>query len=167
MGPMSQENVPSESHRCRGGAVGGWELCLRAARPSERLDPPDRRKSGRLEHLRRRLDCVIDVREQERHAEAEALAGQLRAQQDSDPYHWIARGSQLLEDGQPREAVRALRQAEALSSGFAELHRRLAVAYLQLGDREQARRQLDLLGRTAGGEAFVSKLRHRIEAATP
>ncbi len=100
------------------------------------------------------------LQEQNRLAEWETLSKQLRRHEESDPHYWIARGSRNLAEGRPADAVRALERAQAISGGFSEVHRQLAIAYWQLERREQVREQLALLDGIEHGHPLVSKLRN-------
>jgi tetratricopeptide (TPR) repeat protein len=100
---------------------------------------------------------------QGRTAEALSVAQQLRSREEADPYHWIARGAHELAEGRATDAVRSLRRAEALTAGFGELHRLLAAAYLQTGQREKAREQLSLLAATERGHPAIAKLKRQLQ----
>lgn len=100
---------------------------------------------------------------QGRTAEAAQVAQQLRAHEDVDPYYWLDRGADELAHGQPADAVRALKRAEALSDGFGEVHRLLVTAYLQLGERDRAREQLVLLAAAERGNPAIAKLKRKLQ----
>jgi tetratricopeptide (TPR) repeat protein len=100
---------------------------------------------------------------QGRTAEAAQVAQQLSAHQDVDPYYWLDRGAHELAQGQPDDAVRALKRAEALSDGFGEVHRLLVAAYLQLGERDRAREQLALLAAAERGNPAIAKLKRKLQ----
>ena len=102
---------------------------------------------------------------QQRTAEAEVVAGQLRAAQDADPYHWITEGVDALNQGHSRQAIAALEHAQQLTNGFTELHGWLALAYWQLGDGVRARQQLAQLEAQQSGSPLAGKLRRKL--ATP
>ena len=71
--------------------------------------------------------------------DAEAAAGRL-----GSDFHWSAGIGQLfLKNAQPKDAVTYLRQASAIRPDNVEIHRQLALAYLQSGQPE---RVLDLIG---------------------
>lgn len=103
---------------------------------------------------------------QQRTGEAEAVAAQLRAAQDADPYHWISRGVAALNDGQDRQAVADLEHAQELTSGFTEVHGWLALAYWRMGEARRAREQLAQLEALQSGSALAGKLRRKL-TATP
>ncbi|MBI5278192.1 MAG: hypothetical protein HY854_17220 [Burkholderiales bacterium] len=102
---------------------------------------------------------------QGRDAEAKVLAQRVQRLQDSDPYYWIAEGMQHLFAGQSARAAAALERAEMLTSGFGEVHRYLAVAYWNLGERERARRHLDQLAVLDLGGHVTAKLRRKFGPA--
>ncbi|HEY1226588.1 MAG TPA: tetratricopeptide repeat protein [Ramlibacter sp.] len=104
--------------------------------------------------------------DQKRTAEAEAVAAQLRAAQDADPYHWISRGVAALNEGQNRQAVADLEHAQELTSGFTEVHGWLALAYWRMGEARRAREQLAQLEALQSGSALAGKLRRKL-TATP
>jgi len=103
---------------------------------------------------------------QQRTAEAELVAAQLRAAQDADPYHWISRGVAALNEGQDRQAVADLEHAQELTSGFTEVHGWLALAYWRMGEAGRAREQLAQLEALQSGSALAGKLRRKL-TATP
>jgi Flp pilus assembly protein TadD len=69
----------------------------------------------------------------------------LRARQEKDPYYWLGLGLAHLREARYAQAVHALEHAEALTTGFDEVHRNLAIAYWQNGNPELARKQLAVL----------------------
>lgn len=99
--------------------------------------------------------------DQGRVAEAQAFAQRLRTRQEGDPYWWISQGIRHLADGEPRKAVVALQQAQRITSGFGEVHRFLALAYWQLGERSQADEQLALLTEVDPNNVGAAKLRRK------
>lgn len=103
---------------------------------------------------------------QHRNAEADAVAAQLSAAREADPYHWISRGVAALNDGQNRQAVAALEHAQELTSGFTEVHGWLALAYWRMGEQGRAREQLAQLEALHSGSALAGKLRRKL-TATP
>jgi Tfp pilus assembly protein PilF len=74
--------------------------------------------------------------------EAQVYTGLLVARRERNPYHWIGLGLAELRAEHWRAAVKALEHAQALSSGFSELHRYLAVAYARVGEGAKAEAQL-------------------------
>ena len=82
---------------------------------------------------------------QGRDAEAVKFAKLLQARQEKNPYYWLGLGLDHLREANYPEAVSALEHAEALTTGFAEVHRYLAIAYWHSGDRSNAKKQLAVL----------------------
>ena len=82
---------------------------------------------------------------QGRQQEAQAIQAQLKNRRTQDPYYWAALGLQHLKEAQFSQAVEALERAQALSNGFEEVHRLLAVAYWRDGQRGRADQQLSLM----------------------
>ncbi len=80
-----------------------------------------------------------------RDAEAARYADLLLARQEKNPYYWLGVGAGHLRDGQYARAVSAFERAEALTTGFEEVHRYLAIAYWRNGDQTKAKKQLALL----------------------
>lgn len=101
--------------------------------------------------------------EQGRTAEARAVAAQLREWQAADPYHWLALAIRHLEDGAPRDAIAALEHAQALTHGFAEVHRYMALAYWRLGERERAGEHLALLAQGDPASPALGKLKRKFK----
>ena len=79
--------------------------------------------------------------------ESEALKYReiLQARQEKDPYYWLGVGLHHLQGGYYRKAVSALEHAQALTKGFQEVHRYLAIAYWRAGKPIQAKKQLSVL----------------------
>jgi Tfp pilus assembly protein PilF len=105
--------------------------------------------------------------EQGRDAEARYYEGLLQARQARDPYYWIGLGLRYLQEGDFRQAMGALERAQDMSSGFAEVHRYLALAYWRAGDAVRANEQLSRLESLAGHDATVSALRRKINPDRP
>jgi len=82
---------------------------------------------------------------QGRESEALKYTEILQARQEKDPYYWLGVGLHHLEGGNYRKAVSALEHAQALTRGFQEVHRYLAIAYWRAGRQPQARNQLSVL----------------------
>jgi len=135
-------------YRDRGLAADAEQLLRRAIALSDQPDVP-------LQALHQLLA------DQGRTAEARAVAARLRQWQESDPYYWVAQGIRYLDQGEPRRAVDALEQAESLTTGFAEVHRYLALAYWRLGERKRAGEQLALLSRADPEGPATAKLRRK------
>src|SRR5260221_8584860 len=70
---------------------------------------------------------------QGRESEAVKYAEILRARQERDPYYWLGVGLDHLQRGNYTNAVDALEHAQDLTSGFQEVHRYFAIAYLRAG----------------------------------
>ncbi|MBG9387124.1 tetratricopeptide repeat protein [Caenimonas aquaedulcis] len=102
---------------------------------------------------------------QGRTAEAERYAVAMRAARDRDPYYWVARGIDLLNQGDARRAIAALEHAREMSNGFDEVHRYLALAYWRAGEPLKARQELDVLV-ASGDDVGASKVRRKIKART-
>lgn len=85
------------------------------------------------------------LKSQGRDAEARVLRATLDANRKNDPYYWINRGQEYLQQGSTDRAVAALERAQELTTGFAEVHRYLAQAYLLQGKNDKAQEQLTLL----------------------
>ena len=99
-----------------------------------------------------------------REAEAQVVAAQLRSAQDADPYHWIAKGVDELNEGRNRQAIDSLEHAQHLTAGFSEVHGWLALAYSRIGDQGKARQQLAQLEAIEGGARMASKVRRKLDA---
>lgn len=82
---------------------------------------------------------------QGRDAEVRKYAELLRQHEDEDPYFWLGVGLDHLQQSRYAKAIDALERAEGLTSGFAEIHRYLAIAYWRNGQQSAADRQLSLL----------------------
>ncbi len=102
---------------------------------------------------------------QGRQAEAAQYLAVLNSRRDQDPYYWIGLGLEKLRDGHDAEAVASLERAQALTSGFEEVHRALAVAYWRAGMVQKARDQLAVLSSLREGDPSVAalgkKFKHR------
>jgi Flp pilus assembly protein TadD len=115
--------------------------------------------SERPEHPLRALHQLVLGQGRER--EAEALDQRLRAWQQDDPYYWVSEGVRHLRESHPREAVRALERAQALTSGFTDVHRYLALAYWRLGESTRAQQQLQVLATINSNDPMGAKLRRK------
>jgi Flp pilus assembly protein TadD len=102
--------------------------------------------------------------QQGRQKEALAYARQLQSRSDKDPYYWISQGIRHLNEGDARGAVQALRRAEEITTGFGEIHRYLAIAYWQLGEKAHADEQLTLLAGVDPNGPGTAKLRRKFHA---
>jgi len=95
---------------------------------------------------------------QGRESEALKYAEILRARQDKDPYYWLGVGLHHLQGGNYQKAVSALEHAQALTRGFQEVHRYLAIAYWRAGKPIQAKNQLSVLTSLMVGELGFAAL---------
>jgi Flp pilus assembly protein TadD len=82
---------------------------------------------------------------QGRESEALKYTEILQARQEKDPYYWLGVGLDQLQRGNYRKAISALEHAQALTRGFQEVHRYLAIAYWRAGKPSQAKNQLSML----------------------
>lgn len=103
--------------------------------------------------------------EQGRRSEASEIERQLDAKRDNDPYHWIGLGLRHLEAGDYRAAIRALKRAQNLTTGYGEVHRYLALAYWRTGEQARANEQLAMLDSINHDSADLTRLRKKL--ATP
>ena len=99
---------------------------------------------------------------QGRESEALKYTEILRARQDKDPYYWLGAGLDHLQRGDYRKAVNALEQAQALTRGFQEVHRYLAIAYWRAGKQPQAKNQLSVLASLMFDDPSLAALRRKI-----
>ncbi len=99
---------------------------------------------------------------QGRQAEAAALHDILVARQEKDPYYWIGLGAEQLKTGDYPRAVSSLEQAQRLASGFAEIHRYLAVAYSRVGKQAKARDQLATLSEINRADPYLPTLTNKL-----
>ncbi len=109
---------------------------------------------------------------QGREAEAAKYAALLLARQDKDPYYWLGVGVDHLRAARYGNAVESLEKAEALTSGFDEVHRYLAIAYWQHGDQAKAKRQLALLASLGAADSsaptdpLIAAISRKLSTAT-
>jgi tetratricopeptide (TPR) repeat protein len=101
---------------------------------------------------------------QGRIAEAAVYEQRLLAQREQDPYYWLGLGLDQLQRARYPQAVAALERAQALTQGFEEVHRLLAVAYWRAGQTHRARDQLAILGALDRGEPSVALLSKKFNA---
>jgi Flp pilus assembly protein TadD len=66
----------------------------------------------------------------------------LSAQRKQDPYYWIGVGLDQFKQENYHRAVDAFERAQSLTTGFSEVHRYLALAYLKEGQPTKVREQL-------------------------
>jgi len=99
---------------------------------------------------------------QGRETEALKYAKMLQARQDKDPYYWLGLGFDHLQRENYQEAVDALEHAQALTTGFDEVHRYLAIAYWRAGKQAQAKKQLAVLASLQLGDPGLAALSKKI-----
>jgi len=102
---------------------------------------------------------------QGRDAEADVVAQRLQAHRAQDPYYWLGLGLQQLRQQHNAEAVAALERAQALTAGFDEVHRYLAIAYWRVGSSQKAREQLARLAALDRGDPSIAKLNAKFSHA--
>jgi tetratricopeptide (TPR) repeat protein len=107
-----------------------------------------------------------------RRADADRIASQLEGMDHSNPFFFMSRGLQALEEGDPAQALLFLRDAMKIDSEVPEVHLALAKVYLSLGDMDkcrhhveralqldathpEARRLAEMLGRTGSTEIVL------------
>ncbi len=103
--------------------------------------------------------------DQGRHLEAAHYQAQLEARQKLAPYYWIRRGLEALQARNFRQAIDALEKAQELATGFSEVHRYLALAYLQSGKPDLAQEQIAALSRINHDDPAVGQLTLKMAAA--
>lgn len=94
--------------------------------------------------------------------EAREIAKRLEARRASDPYYWTGLGLKHLQENEPRSAIEALLKARDIAPGFSEIHRALAVAYAQVGERTHASDELAELASGGTGADKVAMLRRKL-----
>lgn len=99
---------------------------------------------------------------QGRDAEAQVYEQLLLARRDQDPYYWLGLGLERLRQAQYSAAVEALERAQALTTGFDEVHRNLAIAYSYTGQQHKARDQLAVLSARDLGGASAEQLSRKL-----
>lgn len=100
---------------------------------------------------------------QGRDAEALAVANLLNARREKNPYYWIGVGLDQFHNERYRQAIDALEHAEALSTGFEEVHRYLAIAYARSGNQAKANQQLSTLAAMTQDQAGFNVLSSKIK----
>ena len=95
---------------------------------------------------------------QGRDAEAQHYEKRLKARREQDPYYWLGLGLERLQQARYAQAVDALERAQALTSGFEEVHRTLAIAYWRNGQVHKARDQLKVLSALNRADPTVTEL---------
>jgi Flp pilus assembly protein TadD len=102
---------------------------------------------------------------QGRQAEAVRYQALLEAKMQSEPYYWIDQGFDQLQAGNYRRAIESLEKAQTLTTGFSEVHRYLAVAYLRDGKTEKAQEQLETLAMIDAEDPALTIINRKILAA--
>jgi Flp pilus assembly protein TadD len=100
---------------------------------------------------------------QGRDAEAQPYERQLLARRERDPYYWLGLGLERLQQARYAQAVDALERAQALTSGFEEVHRYLAIAYWRTGQSHRARDQLAMLAALDPSDAIVQRMNRKLD----
>ncbi len=113
-----------------------WSGAERTLQQALALQPSH---DGALLGMARLLDL------QGQHDAAQPYRARLAQRQENDPYYWTNLGALRLQEGNPDRAAAALERAQELTTGFAEVHRYLAQAYLLQGKNDKAQEQLTLL----------------------
>ena len=99
---------------------------------------------------------------QGRMAEASVVAAKLRQHDDEDPYFWLGIGLNHLQQNRYSKAIDALERAEALTTGFEEIHRNLAIAYSLNGQQKLADKEIAALVALKTDEQTVKALRRKL-----
>ncbi len=97
--------------------------------------------------------------------EAAQYQALLEDRQKKEPYYWIALGLEQLRARNFHRAVAALEKAQSLTTGFSEVHRYLALAYLQAGKPDKAQEQITTLALIDRDDPAVGMLNRKILAA--
>jgi Tfp pilus assembly protein PilF len=100
---------------------------------------------------------------QGRTAEAAAYEQNLLSRRAQDPYYWLGLGLEHLQGARYHPAVDALERALALTSGFAEVHRYLAIAYWQAGMSHKARGQWAALHALESTDPHAARLSAKLK----
>ena len=99
---------------------------------------------------------------QGRVAEANVVAAKLRQHDDEDPYFWLGIGLDHLQQNRYSKAIDALERAEALTTGFEEIHRNLAIAYSLNGQQKLADKEIAALVAMKTDDQTVKALRRKL-----
>jgi Tfp pilus assembly protein PilF len=102
---------------------------------------------------------------QGRVTEASKFEALRQARQEREPYYWIDEGIGQIDARNYRSAVKALEKAQELATGFSEVHRYLAFAYLQNGQPDKAQEQLAALALIDSGDPALGIINRKILAA--
>lgn len=85
------------------------------------------------------------LRTQNRDSEAEQLSAAIKASDAKNPHYWIGLGMYAMSKNDYKEAIRSFEKAEAMASGFAEIHQNLAEAYMKVGEMDKAKAEIKKL----------------------
>ncbi len=99
---------------------------------------------------------------QGRLVEAAHYQRMMESLQEQEPYYWIDQGVAQLQAKQYHRAVDSLERAQSLSTGFSEVHRNLAIAYVLDGQPEQAQQQLQALALIDSEDPGLAVIRRKI-----
>jgi tetratricopeptide (TPR) repeat protein len=102
--------------------------------------------------------------EQGRATEATQIAAQLESSRKRDPYYWIELGIRAINKADFAQAVDALEHAQQMTTGFAEVHRYLALAYWRAGNVARAHEQLAMLESADGHDGGIPVLRQKFKS---
>ena len=97
--------------------------------------------------------------------EAQHYQALMEARQKQEPYYWIDQGRDQLQARNYSAAIASLERALALTTGFSEVHRYLAVAYLQDGKPEKAQEQLATLEQIDSQDPALAAINRKIMAS--
>ncbi len=105
------------------------------------------------------------LRDQGRLVEAAYYQKLMDRVRDREPYFWIDQGLDQFKAQNYRRAIASLEKAQALATGFSEVHRTLAMAYLQEGEPDKAQAQLTTLAMINDDDPALSVIHRKILAA--
>ncbi|MGA9666512.1 MAG: tetratricopeptide repeat protein [Gallionella sp.] len=101
-------------------------------------DKPTPNSGAGSEPSPQEISLLIALYKQGRHAEAEALAGEMTVRFPRHGFGWKAMGTVLLQQGRAQEAVAPFQKALELSRGDPLLHNSLGNAFAKLGRLHEA-----------------------------
>ena len=96
--------------------------------------------------------------------EAAQYQERLIALQDQNPYFWIDKGMTAFNANQFGKAITAFERAQELTTGFAEVHRFLAAAYVKEGQLSKAQQQIKTLAQLDSEDPSLSVLKKKMQA---
>lgn len=88
-----------------------------------------------------------------------------KERQEREPYYWIDEAIGQLNARNYRRAIKYLEKAQDLTTGFSEVHRYLAMAYIQDGKAEKAQEQLTTLALIDRDDPALAVLNRKITAS--